>query len=132
MKAFTGAVIAASLLIFGSVPRLAAIDVPGAGAPTSAGATDVQAERAARVAEVVRRELSIGVVSLTMLMRSGARFHVREESLSGSERQGIGELAAEGLVTVNRISAAEGVFLNVVPTDRGAALVSALGGGIPR
>lgn len=83
-----------------------------------------------RVKEVdaaLRKNTGIGLVGISMLMRSGSRVFLRESILSSTEKLAVDDLSKKGYVLARYVDTHEGRFLEMQPTERGDAILKVLG-----
>lgn len=85
------------------------------------------ASQVAKVNEMAKSSLGIGLVEIGVLCQSGRGTFVLADSLSPEEREAIAELEKKGYATAEYVNAAEGKFLHLALTDKGSEVRKALG-----
>lgn len=71
--------------------------------------------------------IGVGLAGVSMLFQAGPNSFLLEEALGPVEMSGIAELQRAGYVTRDSIVTAEGKFVRIAPTEKGRALLMALG-----
>lgn len=83
-------------------------------------AVAAEAPTGARVVDdVARRELGVGVVGLSLMLRGGDMVFFHADSLTDSEREGMRELREAKLATIREVSSNGVDYIQVVPTSEG-------------
>lgn len=77
-------------------------------------------------ADAVKR-LGVDLADIAMLSQSGRNIYILEDSLSRSQLNNIEDLKEKGYITVLKRQAEEGLFVALVPTEKGEMVLSLLG-----